>query len=161
MLKLQYFGHLMWRTDSLEKTLMLGKTEKRRRRDNRGWDGWMASPTQCTRVWASSGSWWWTGKPGMLQSMGSQSDTTEQLNWTEKIGGLDCSNIDFCFFGLFSFQVCLLFSSMDFPGGSDGKASAYNAGDPGSIPGSGSPGEGNGKPLQYSCLENPMDREAW
>ena len=49
-----------------------------------------------------------------------------------------------------------------FPGGSDGKASAYNAGDPGSIPESGgSPGEGNGNPLQYSCLENPMDREAW
>ena len=50
----------------------------------------------------------------------------------------------------------------DFPGGSDGKASAYNAGDPGSIPGSGrSSGEGNGNPLQYSCLENPMDRGAW
>ena len=46
--------------------------------------------------------------------------------------------------------------------GSDGKASAYNAGDLGSIPGSGrSPGEGNGNPLQYSCLENPMDKEAW
>ena len=40
--------------------------------DNRGWDGWMASPTQWIWVWASSGSWWWTGKPGMLQSMGSQ-----------------------------------------------------------------------------------------
>ena len=49
-----------------------------------------------------------------------------------------------------------------FPGGSGGKASVYNAGDPGSIPGSGrSPGEGNGNPLQYSCLENPMDRAAW
>ena len=49
-----------------------------------------------------------------------------------------------------------------FPGGSDGKASAYNMGDPGSIPGSGrSPGEGNGNPLQYSCLENPMDAGAW
>ena len=49
-----------------------------------------------------------------------------------------------------------------FPGGSDGKASAYNAGDLGSIPGSGrSPGEGNGNPLQYSCLENPMDGGAW
>ena len=51
---------------------------------------------------------------------------------------------------------------MDFPGGSDGKVSAYNAGDPGSIPGSGrspgeGPGDGNGNPLQYSCLENPMD----
>ena len=49
-----------------------------------------------------------------------------------------------------------------FPGGSEGKASACNAGDSGSIPGSGrSPGVGNGNPLQYSCLENPMDREAW
>ena len=48
-----------------------------------------------------------------------------------------------------------------FPGGSDGKASVYNAGDLGSIPGSGrSPGEGNGNPLQYYCLENPMDRGA-
>ena len=67
-LKLQYFGHLMQRADSLEKTLMLGKIEGRRRR---GQDGWMASPTQWTWVWASSGRW--TGKPGMLQSMGSQS----------------------------------------------------------------------------------------
>ena len=51
---------------------------------------------------------------------------------------------------------------MAFPGGSDSKASAYNAGDPGSIPGSGRyPGEGNGNSLQYSCLENPMDRGAW
>ena len=49
-----------------------------------------------------------------------------------------------------------------FPGGSDSKESACNAGDPGSIPGLGrSPGEGNGSPLQYSCLENLMDREAW
>ena len=51
---------------------------------------------------------------------------------------------------------------MDFPGGSDGKASAYKAGNLDSIPGLGrSPGEGNGNPLQYSCLENPMDRGAW
>ena len=50
----------------------------------------------------------------------------------------------------------------DFPGSSDGKASVYNEGDPGSIPGSGrSTGEGNGNPLQYYCLENPMDRGAW
>ena len=49
-----------------------------------------------------------------------------------------------------------------FPGGSDGKASVYNAGKPGSIPGLGRfPGEGNGNPLQYSCLENPTDRGAW
>ena len=51
---------------------------------------------------------------------------------------------------------------MDFPGGSDSNVSVYNAGDPGSIPGSGiSPGEGNSNPLQYYCLENPMDRGAW
>ena len=50
----------------------------------------------------------------------------------------------------------------DLPGGSDGKASAYNAGDPDSIPGCGrSPGEGNGNPLQYFCLGNPMDGGAW
>ena len=40
--------------------------------NNRGWEGWMASPTQWTWVWVNSGSWWWTGRPGMLQSMGSQ-----------------------------------------------------------------------------------------
>ena len=54
--------------------------------DNRGWDGWMASPTQWTWVWASFGSWWWTGKPGLLQSMGSQRvrhDWTTKLNWTD------------------------------------------------------------------------------
>ena len=64
--KLQYFGHLMQRTDSLEKTLMLGKIEGRRKGDDRGWDGWMASLTQWTLVWASYGSWWWTGKLGLL-----------------------------------------------------------------------------------------------
>ena len=57
---------------------------------------------------------------------------------------------------------CMLIFVLGFPGGSEVKASASNAGDLGSIPGSGrSPGEGNGNPLQYSCLENPMDRGAW
>ena len=65
-LKLQYFGHLIWRTDWFEKTLMLGKIEDRRRGDNRGWDGWMAPLTRWTWVWASSRSWWWTGKSGVL-----------------------------------------------------------------------------------------------
>ena len=55
-----------------------------------------------------------------------------------------------------------MFHLCDLPGSSDGKATASNAGDLGSIPGWGrSPGEGNGNPLQYSCLENPMDRAAW
>ena len=70
--KLQYFGHLIRRTDSLEKTLMLGKIESRGEGDGRGWDGWMASPTQWTWVWVSSRSWWWIGRPGVLQSMGLQ-----------------------------------------------------------------------------------------
>ena len=82
-LKLQYFRHLMWRADSLEKTMMLGKIEGWRRR---GWqdDSWMASPTQWTWVWTSSGSWWWTWKPGMLQFMVLQRvrhDWVTELNW--------------------------------------------------------------------------------
>ena len=70
-LKLQYFGHLIRRNDSLEKTRTLGIL-KAREGDDRGWDGWMASLTGRTWVWTSSGRWWWTGKPGVLQSMGSQ-----------------------------------------------------------------------------------------
>ena len=92
-LKFQYFGHLMWKTDSLEKTLMLGKIEGRRRREDRGWDGWMASLIQCVWVWASSGRWWRTGKPGMLQSMGSQrvwhswlSEQQQQSEWLKHLG---------------------------------------------------------------------------
>ena len=87
-LKLQQFGHLMWRTDLLEKTLMLGKTEGRRTGNNRVWDGWMASPTQWTWVWASPRRWWRIGKPGVVQSMRSQSLTgsASELNWTGKLG---------------------------------------------------------------------------
>ena len=89
-LKLQYFGHLMRRTDSLEKTPMLGKIESRRRRGQqrmRWLDGLTDSMTGVDdRVWASSGSWWWTAKPGVLQSMGLQRvrhDWVTELNWTE------------------------------------------------------------------------------
>ena len=71
-LKLQYFGHLMWRVTSLEETLMLGKIEGRKRRGDRGWDGWMASLTQWAWVWVNSGRWWRTERPGVLQSMGPQ-----------------------------------------------------------------------------------------
>ena len=65
--------------------------------DDRGWDGWMASPTRWTWVWVNSGSWWWTGKPGVLQSMGSKRvghDWVTELNWTElnsKWKGKPCS----------------------------------------------------------------------
>ena len=73
-LKLQYFGHLMWRTDLLRKMLMLGKTEGRGR-GNKEWDDWMASPSQWAGVCASSGRWWRIGKPGVLSS-------TRLNNWT-------------------------------------------------------------------------------
>ena len=56
--------------------------------DNRGWDGWIASPTRCTWVWLNSRSWWWTGRPGVLWFMGSQRvghDWVTELNWTEEL----------------------------------------------------------------------------
>ena len=110
--------------------------------DDRGWDGWMPSPTRWTWVWVDSGSWWWTGRPSVLRFMQLQSDTTEQLNWTELKG-----------------------KRWGFPAGSVTKNHLADAGDPGvagSISGLGrSPGGGNGNMLQYSCLEKPMDRGAW
>ena len=89
-LKLQYFGHLMQWADSFEKTLMLGKIEGGVEGDDRGWDGWMASLTQWTWVWVDSRRWWWTGGPGVLQSIGSQRvghDWVTELNWTEVTDG--------------------------------------------------------------------------
>ena len=83
--EIQYFGHLMQRADSLEKTLILGVIGAGEG-DNRGWDGWMASPTWWTWVWVNSRSWWWTGRPGMLRFMGSQRvghDWATELNWNE------------------------------------------------------------------------------
>ena len=85
-LKLQYFGHLMKRADSLEKTLMLGKSEGGRRR---GWQRmrWLDGITNSTdMIWINSGSWWRTGRPGVLQSMVSQRvrhDWATELKWTE------------------------------------------------------------------------------
>ena len=73
---------------------------------------------------------------------------------------VDCQSL-LHLFGLVGFYLAPL-SALGFPGGSEGKASAHNAGDPGSIPGLGrSLGEGNGNPLQYSCLENSMDGGTW
>ena len=87
-------------------------------------------------------SWWWTGRPGVLRFMGSQRvghDWATNLIW---------SDLMYHFHGLLRWL--------------SGKESAYNAGDPGLIPALGrSLGEGNGYPLQYSCLENPMDRGTW
>ena len=83
-LKLQYFGHLMWRTDWLENTLQKAGEYWRQEKGMAGWDGWVASPTRWTRVWAGSGRWCWTGKLGVLQSMGSQRvgyNWATELNW--------------------------------------------------------------------------------
>ena len=85
-LKLQYFGHLMRRVDSLERLWCLEGLGAGEEGDNRGWDGWTASLTRWTWVWVSSGSWWWTGRPGMLRFMGSQRvrhNWVTELNWTE------------------------------------------------------------------------------
>ena len=91
MLNLQYFGHLMQRADSLEKTLMLGEMEGRRKRGQQKMrlldgitDSADMSLTNSKRLWR-------TGKPGMLQSMGSQNRT--QLNKTELLGTLDCESV--------------------------------------------------------------------
>ena len=85
-LKLRYFGHLMGKVDSLEKTLMLGRIGAGGEGDDRGWDCWMVSLTRWTWVWVNSGSWWWTGRPGVLRFMGSQRvghDWATELNWMD------------------------------------------------------------------------------
>ena len=89
-LKLQSFGHLMRRADSLGKTWCWERLKVGGEGDGRGRDGWMASPSQWTWVWASSGRGWRTGRPGVLQPQGgSESDTTEWLTpTTQKQVGL-------------------------------------------------------------------------
>ena len=83
-LKLQYCAHLIRRAESLEETLMLGRL-KAGEGDDRGWDGWMASPTQCTWVWVDSRSWWWTGGLACCVPWGSKEwhNWVNKLNWTE------------------------------------------------------------------------------
>ena len=155
-LKLQYFGHLIWRANSLEKTLMLGKIEY----------GWMASLIQWTWVWASSERWQRTGKPGILQSMGSQivgHDWVTELKYTgyvlwaslvaQLVKKSACKARDSDSFpgpGRFPWRRDKLLTPvfLGIPGSSDRKESTCNAGDLGSIPGVGrSPGGGHGNPL--------------
>ena len=86
-LKLQSFGHLMQRADSFKKPWCWERLKVGGEGDDRGWDGRMASLTRWTWVWVSSGSWWWTGRPGMLRFMGSQTvrhDWATELNWALK-----------------------------------------------------------------------------
>ena len=110
--------------------------------DDRGWDGWMASPTQWTWVWVNSGSRWWTGRPGVLQSMGLQ---RIGHNWDTELNWMVIFRAS---------QVMLVVKNPP--------ANAGDARDVGSIPGSERSSErGNGNLFQYSCLENPMDRGNW
>ena len=97
---------LLMRTDSLEKTLMLEKMEAGGEGDYRGWDGWMAPLTQWTWVWASSGSYWWTRKPGVLQSTVPQSWTWFG-KWTtcEDICPLSNSHVELCDANIENLQV--------------------------------------------------------
>ena len=146
-LKRQCFAHLMGRTNSLGKTLMLGMIEGRRRKglQRMKWF-FITSRTQWTWMWAISGSWWWTGKPAMLQSIGSQRvrhDWATKLNWTDhtgnKVGAYIISynnrlkSEDYpCFTGRISWWF-------------NDEESTHNAGDSadvGSIPGLGNPLEG-------------------
>ena len=135
-LKLQYFGHLMWRANSLENTLTLGKIEGRRKRGQQRWlDGISDSIVMGLsklQEFMMDREAWCTAVHGVVKNQ------TQPSYWPELI-----------------YQV-------GFPGGSVGKEFAFNARDLGSIPGSGkSPGEGNSYLLQYSCLGNPMDRRIW
>ena len=85
-LKLQYFGHLMGRVDSLERPWCWERLRAGGEGDDRGWDGWMASPTRWAWIWVNSRTWWWTGRPGVLWFMGLQTvghDWATELNWTE------------------------------------------------------------------------------
>ena len=112
--------------------------------DDRGWDGWMAELTQWAWVWVNSGSWWWTGRPGLLRFMGFRRighDWATKLNWTELFLKL------FSHLGYYTMLSRVSCARVGFPGGLEGKECACNAGDTGSIPGSGrSPGVRNGNP---------------
>ena len=116
-LKLQIFGQLMRRADSFWKRPWCWEGLRAREGGDRGWDGWMASLTWWTWVWANSGSWWWTGRPGVLQFMGSQRarhNWATELNWTETFSVcfklvyiLQFLSGEFCLCPLVSFLILL------------------------------------------------------
>ena len=86
-LKLQYFGHLMGRADHWKRRWCWERLKAGGEGDDSGWDGWMASLTQWTWVWVNSGSWWWTGRPGVLRFMGSR--RVDSLEKTLMLGEIE------------------------------------------------------------------------
>ena len=135
--------------------------------NDRGWGGWMASPTWWIWVWVSSGNWWWTGKPGCAAAHGVTKSQTWLSEWTElhwyitECQGLNCLLYHHAINTLTDCYESFM-KNIYIPGGSDGTESTCNAEDPALIPGLGrSSGERNDNPLQYSCLENSMDSGAW
>ena len=108
-LKLQYFGHLMQRVDSLERLWCWEGLGAGGEGDDRGWDGWVASPTQWTWVWVTFGSWWWTGRPGVLRFMGSQRighHWATERNWTDSLEFCIQMGVSFLFWHSREFVLC-------------------------------------------------------
>ena len=103
-LKLKYFGHLMQRMTHWKRPWSWERLKVGGEGDDRGWDGWMVSPTRWTWMWARSRSWWWTGKPGVLQSMGLQ---RVRHDWATEL------NICLSIHHLMNFGLFPLFTTMN------------------------------------------------
>ena len=138
-LKLQYFGHLMRRTDSLEKTLMLGKIEGERRRGRQRvrWLDGITDSTDMSPFWVNAGSWWWTGSSGVLQSMGSQRVAHNwvhrpELNWSYPLRRNQdiAPRLHYCYLTALPLSPHLLPSSiskcLNMPFGTQGKLGRLN-----------------------------------